>query len=261
MVILIDGMNLLFRYIHNDRIEFTPEALTTGVMRSINKERRVHKATDVIFLWDMGKPAHRLNTDIEYKAGRDHDSWSQEKWDVVNAAKMLIGRNLLPNGYMSLSIPECEADDLAYYITTHSQFKRGVMISQDFDWLQSVNPNWSLYRPISNKYYDYTYMKEWLKNDINPTEQYIWYKSLVGDGSDGIPGIYGIGGAYGVKFSKFLLEDNLKGLTGAKGRAILENLDKVKRNYSLIDMSWIKDKSDEIESQLEEMLISVNSTY
>lgn len=85
-----------------------------------------------------------------------------------------------------------EADDIIGTLTVEAQ-KHGiqvVIVSGDKDFAQLINPNVSMYDTMKEVIYDVPGVKE--KWGIKP-DQMIDYLALIGDASDNIPGIAGVG--------------------------------------------------------------------
>ena len=64
------------------------------------------------------------------------------------------------------------------------------IISSDKDFLQLVSKNVIVYRPMEKKYYTEDVIKEKYKM---PAKNFILYKTLLGDNSDKIKGVKGLG--------------------------------------------------------------------
>ena len=67
---------------------------------------------------------------------------------------------------------------------------KSYIVSSDRDFLQLVDDNVTVYRPIEREFYDPRTVKE--KFGIIP-ENFIHYKVLLGDASDKVPGVKGLG--------------------------------------------------------------------
>lgn len=88
-------------------------------------------------------------------------------------------------------IPGCEADDIIAYAALRYQKDYNVyIISRDKDYLQLINENIKVYNWNKKKLYDVESFHEEFKI---PTENYIYLKILLGDVSDKIDGLKGVG--------------------------------------------------------------------
>jgi 5'-3' exonuclease len=92
-----------------------------------------------------------------------------------------------------ISIDNIEADDAIAYMTTEvfaPKQSKVIIMSDDKDFLQLVNDNVSVWRPVEKKYYEPAQILE--KFQI-PAINFIHYKVFSGDASDNIKGIKGVG--------------------------------------------------------------------
>jgi 5'-3' exonuclease len=148
----------------------------------------------VVVLWD-GKSQTRRNLFPLYKANREAESKSPEQEarragykkqvpKIMDALELLGVRQLLD--YTE------EADDLAGYIVEKIQAEEIVLITGDGDWKQLVcRPNviWQDHRTDAICNYDNFEAVTGYKN----AQAFLEGKALVGDTSDNIPGVGGIG--------------------------------------------------------------------
>jgi len=88
-----------------------------------------------------------------------------------------------------LSIDKIEADDVIGYITNKSAGEVYIM-SADQDFMQLVSDRVTIYSPIKKKFYTPTLVKE--EYSLYPSN-FINKKILMGDDSDNIPGVKGLG--------------------------------------------------------------------
>ena len=146
----------------------------------------------LVYIIKEGRPLKRREAFTEYKAGRTNpgdDFWRQhgEILDILSRMPVHIVRHA-----------ERECDDVIAHLTnvTHSE-DPVVVLSTDSDFIQLLkwgSERVKLWNPTKDKW-------------IDPVPyDYVKWKSLVGDGSDGIPGFKGIGTVTAQK----LLEDNEK---------------------------------------------------
>ena len=92
----------------------------------------------------------------------------------------------------TLSIDKAEADDIIAYYSDLLPKKYGskvYIVSSDKDFLQLINENVIVYRPTEKEFYN----REMIKNKFGVlAENFILYKTLLGDNSDKIPGVKGL---------------------------------------------------------------------
>ena len=195
-LILVDGNNLLFRsyyatayngnFMKNSK-GFPTNALF-GFTNMINKILEEEKPTHIIVAFDKGK-TFRHEKYKDYKAGRI------EMPDELRQ-QFPIAKQLLTNmGITYYEIENYEADDI---IGTFSKFCEedseftGTIISSDKDLLQLITKtvNMKLLKPKDYiRYTEETFKEEWQIEPINIID----LKALMGDPSDNIKGVKGIG--------------------------------------------------------------------
>jgi len=93
----------------------------------------------------------------------------------------------------TVSLPGVEADDIIAYLSSTLPTKpedRVFIVSSDKDYLQLVTEQVIVYRPVEKEYYTTDTVKE--KFNV-PPHNFLLYKLLMGDNSDGITGIKGLG--------------------------------------------------------------------
>lgn len=220
-LILVDGNNLLFRsyyataytgnFMKNSK-GFPTNALF-GFTNMINKIISEEKPTHIIVAFDKGK-TFRHEKYTEYKAGRIQmpDELKQQ---------FPLAKQLLTNmGITYYEIDNYEADDI---IGTFAKFCEeddnyiGTIISSDKDLLQLISKTVEIKLLKSKDYIRYnekTFKEEYGINPINIID----LKALMGDPSDNIPGVKGIGEKTALK----LLQE-YKTLDG-----IYNNIDEIK---------------------------------
>lgn len=164
----------------------------------------------IAFCFDSKEPSFRSEIYPEYKANRD-----EMPSDLVPQVPYVrkISEEL---GVPILEKPGFEADDL---IGTLTKFGRRndlevVIVSGDKDFAQLVDTRVSMYDTMKEVHYDREGVKA--KWGVEP-EQMIDYLALVGDSSDNVPGVRGIGPKGACK-----LLHEFKTLDG-----VYENLDKI----------------------------------
>lgn len=191
VVLVFDGNNMAHRARHTSELSFKGQdvSVSYGVLNiiaaTIKKFRRV---SSVIVCWDGGVPKFRYDRVPSYKQ-RDHsdDELYQE---FIRQVKEL--HQVLPSfGVYSLQKSYTEADDLIYHACrlVHPDYQK-VIISTDQDLYQCVTFDTVVWQPnkeiliTPNNFLEHTGVK---------VADYLVYRSMVGDNSDGIPGIKGIG--------------------------------------------------------------------
>lgn len=228
-IILVDGNNLLFRsyyatayngnFMKNSK-GFPTNALF-GFSNMINKIILEEKPTYILVAFDKGK-TFRHEKYSEYKAGRI------EMPDELRLQFPIAKKLLELMGIKYYEIENYEADDI---IGTFSKFcdntkYTGTIISSDKDLLQLITDSVDIKLLKSKDYIRYNPESFYEEYKIKPIN-IIDLKSLMGDSSDNIKGVKGIGEKTALK----LLQE-YKTLND-----IYENIDKIsgKTKEKLID--------------------------
>lgn len=173
----------------------------TGFLLSVAATVRLLRPTRVVICFDgKGGSTRRRQMFADYKGNRrsmtklnrtyDFASLEEEKesqkWQLLTLISML---DHIP---VTVMAPELvEADDVIAYLAqlTEERGGKAIIVSTDKDFLQLVNENISVYNPIKKKQYhvdgviaDYGF---------HPSN-FLMYRMVTGDNSDGIPGVEGI---------------------------------------------------------------------
>jgi DNA polymerase-1 len=203
-VLLIDGLNTFIR-------SYTCNPTTNedgihiggikGFLLSIGYAIRTIKPTRVIICFDgKGGSARRKKLFPDYKAQRtfnvrltrinSNNSVQDEK---VNMGQQIqrLSQYLEKLPVTVMATERIEADDAIAYIAKQVlPESQHFIMSTDTDFLQLIDERIQVWSPTAKKFYFRQDMQERFK--LKP-ENYILYKSLVGDKSDNIPGIKGLG--------------------------------------------------------------------
>lgn len=231
-IILIDALNLFFRnfaVIGALNPDGTHVGGLGGFLRSLGALTRNLRADEVYVVFDgIGGSNNRKNLIPEYKSGRSTSRITN--WEVFDTVEdeqnsqidqiVRIVQYLKTLPVKVLSRDKVEADDLIAYIgkkLSKDPSNRVFIVSSDKDYLQLINQNLIVYRPIEKNYYTDTTVQ----NKFGcPASNFILYKLLMGDSSDKIPGVKGLGPK---KLYKLFPELKNEGLTLDKLIEISEN--------------------------------------
>lgn len=220
-LILVDGNNLLFRSYYatayNGNFMKNSKGFPTnglfGFTNMINKILEEEKPTHIIVAFDKGKTFRHVKYK-DYKAGRI------EMPDELKLQFPVAKELLTKMGITYYEIENYEADDI---IGTFAEFCEndpeytGTIISSDKDLLQLVTKTVNIKLLKSKDYVRYTeesFKSDWGIDPINIID----LKALMGDSSDNIKGVKGIGEKGALK-----LLHEYKTLDG-----IYENIDNIK---------------------------------
>lgn len=189
--IVIDGNSLINRAFYAlpnlKSVSGKPCGAVFGFINMLMNLITNEKPKYLVCVFDAGKHTFRHDMFAEYKGKRD-------KMPEDLHSQLLELKSLLKAmGIQVKEIPEIEADDIIGSITRkfNEQF---ILISGDKDLLQLINNNtqvWLTQRGITNVL---KVDEQVLKSEFNlKPYQVIELKSIMGDSSDNIPGVTGIG--------------------------------------------------------------------
>jgi len=204
-VLVIDGLNLFFRNFAMLNM-VNPDGVHIGglggFLRSLGALIRQTQPTSVYVVFDgAGSTTNRKNLLPEYKSGRnlqritnwevfeDLDDEHDSKVDQI--VRLIQYLKLLP--IKTTIIDKVEADDIIAVLSQRlvDKFNSTVfVVSSDKAFVQLITDKIILYRPIEKEYYT----PETVKDNFGVlAENFIIYKTLLGDNSDKIPGVKGLG--------------------------------------------------------------------
>ncbi len=204
-ILLIDGLNLFFRNFAVMNM-VNPDGIHIGGLggffRSLGAMIRQTQPTQVYVIFDgHGSANNRKNIIPEYKSGRDQQritNWDafdnlEDEHDAKVDQMVRIIQYLKTLPVKVISINKVEADDIIAYISGIIPQKpedKVFILSSDKDFLQLVNENIAVYRPMEKEYYTPDTMIQ--KYKMSP-KNFILHKTLLGDNSDKIKGVKGLG--------------------------------------------------------------------
>ena len=203
-ILIVDAMNTLIRSFSLLKA-MNPSGAhiggLVGFLRSLGYVTRIFDPTRVIIVWDgKGGSANRKNIDPNYKAQRatsriTHWGLYDNKEEETEA---LIGQLFRTQDYLEclplqqIVIEKLEADDIIAYLAKRASNagKKVTIVSSDKDFYQLIDKNIEVYAPVKKK----TFTLKNIKEEIGVLPQnYNIVKALLGDNSDNIPGVKGLG--------------------------------------------------------------------
>lgn len=218
-VILIDALNLFIRnYVVNPTMnpKGMPIGGCIGFLKSLQKICRILQPDEILVCWDgIGGSARKKAMDKDYKAGRKPlrfnrrmiklDPALQEQNKVFQQIRLYEYLNEMP--IIQVAIDGIEADDIIGYIVAQDYYKdwEKIIVSSDKDFFQLASNDTKVYRPIQDKFIT---VDELLEIDKIHPNNYALARAIVGDKSDNLPGIKGIGLKTVAKAFPMLLEEN-----------------------------------------------------
>ncbi len=269
-VLILDGLNLFFRNFAMMNM-VNPDGVHIGGLggffRSLGAMIRQTNPTSVYVVFDgAGSTVNRKNLLSEYKGTRnlqritnweafdnleeEHDSKIDQIVRIIQYLKLLPVKTTI--------LDKVEADDIIAVLAEKLVKKHNstcFIVSSDKDFLQLVTDKIILYRPMEKEYYTPKVVEE--KLGLLP-KNFILYKTLLGDNSDNIKGIKGLG-AKGI-FKKFpelktqeLTLDDIFDISTRKFKdhvvysRIVQDQSRIETNYKVMDLSipMIDDKGIE----------------
>lgn len=190
--IIIDTLNLCFRYINKGQLNFQDD-----LERTIYSLARSYFAGTIILACDFGSSSFRRGIYPEYKSKRKEtfDKQTEEEKAAFEKFFEEFDRTVayLSSKFKVFRFKGVEADDIAAHIVNNKDkynFNQVWLMSSDKDWDLLVQSGVSRFSYVTRK--EIT-VDTWDSHYDVPIEYYIDYKCLTGDSGDSVPGIPGIG--------------------------------------------------------------------
>ena len=233
--VLVDGSYFLFRAFHALPPLTTSTGLHTNAIRgaisAIQKLMRRTQPTHMAVIFDTPEPTFRHKLSPIYKG--DRPSMPEELSQQIPYLHALIKAQGIP----LYSLPGAEADDIIGTLTKRALAEgHHVLISTgDKDMAQLVNEHVKLEDSFKERVLDEAGVLE--KFGVHP-HQIIDYLTLMGDASDGIMGVPGVGAKTAAKLlteygSLNNIIANVDQLKGKISQNIKENLENIKIDHQL----------------------------
>ena len=287
-MLIVDQLNLFFRnYIVNPSLSLQGQPIggLRGCIQSLQKLVRETKPDMIVICWDgAGGSKKRKLLKKDYKAGRKpirlnraikNLSTEQEIENKVWQQMRLVDYyNQLP--VLQFMFDSTEADDVIAYISKSPRYKdwEKIIVSSDKDFFQLLDNKTVLMRPIQKEVLNKNSIID--RFGIHPNN-FAMARALVGDKSDNIEGLGGIGLKTAAKRFPMLAEeksvtfdcmtdfcrDQLKERTIKAYTNVLQNEDLLRRNYHMMQLYtpiMSIDAKKTIHETLEEPDTSFNKT-
>ena len=251
-VLIIDGLNAFLRsftMINHINPDGHHIGGLTGFLKSIGYAIKMLNPTKVVIVFDgVGGSNARRNLFPDYKANRNANRMTnysifqskEEESESINnqMQRLILYLKCLPVSVVS--IEGLEADDIIGYLThkleNFSETQEINIMSADQDFLQLVSNKTSAYSPTKKRIFK---PKDVLAEYGVSATNYINYKILLGDKSDNVPGVSGLGPIKLVKLFPELTSENkvtLESIIEKSAELINENklyLSVVERRHQL----------------------------
>jgi len=259
-LLIIDGQNMFIRnYVMSPQLDANgnPIGGLTGFLRSLQKEIRRAKPDRVVVAWEgpggsqkrreknknykVGRKAPKLNREYEFATPEEERENKYEQ--VIRLTEYLDNLPVL-----QMSLENVEADDIIAWLCHCNEYTdwQKLIISSDKDFIQLCDDKTVLIRPGKN---EEVLNKNKVIEDygIHP-RNFAWARAMVGDKSDNLDGVKGLGLATVSKRFSFLSENKDYGLedilTHAKNnknkvkafQKVLENQEIIASNYEIMQL-------------------------
>lgn len=216
-VLIIDGLNLFLRnFAVINRLNLVGHEIggIVGFLKSLGSTIKLLNPTRVVVVFDgENGSSNRKYLYPQYKANRatsrimnsslysNKNEEDDSKYDQI--VRLVDYLSYLP--LLSISIDNLEADDIIAHLanTVYSDITDShiYVMSTDNDFIQLVNDRISVYSPMKKRIYQVNQVLSDFK--VHPNN-FLLYKALIGDASDNIPGVHGVGKSNVYKLFSFL---------------------------------------------------------
>jgi DNA polymerase-1 len=235
-VVLVDGTAVLYRQFYalgalrNSRGE--PTQAVFGLMRVLERLLREHPDARFAVVLDAGGPTFRHEAFADYKAQRSAmpDDLVRQIPDAVALVEAL--------GWPLFRVPGVEADDVLATLATRAA-ERGeevLVVTNDKDLAQLVGGPVALLDPARHERIGAEEVRA--RYGVDP-ERIVDYLALVGDSSDNIPGLRGVGAKTAARW--LATYGSLEGVLSHAGELgprfaplLAEEAERLRRNTELI---------------------------
>ena len=239
--IIIDALNLGFRWKHQGRTDFAEDYMAT-----VQSLATSYNCGSIVIAADWGSSSFRKGILPEYKGNRKERYEKQTPQEAQAFQEFMEEMErtlaLMDKRWCVLRFKGVEADDIAAYIVQNRE-KYNIndiwLMSTDRDWDLLINPNVSRFSCINRKE---TTFENWSTTHNYSIEEYITIKCLTGDTGDNVPGIPQIGpkraeGLVKEFGSAFDIYDAAPFSSKYKYmQSLNENISRLLTNYELMDL-------------------------
>lgn len=188
--LIVDASNMAYRarYSYSLSHQGKDTSVTYGVLRMLMALIKEHKPTGIIMCFDGGSPGYRKRLVPSYKSNRKHDD-DPTFYEYIRQVQEL--QRMLPYfGILCVKREGIEADDLMFHASR--LLPSSTIVTNDDDLLQAVNDNTAVLKPGKK---ENTLISEQNFKEIAgvPLDCFLLAKAILGDSSDNVPGVKGIG--------------------------------------------------------------------
>lgn len=237
--LLVDGNNLFYRaYFANPELrakDGTPTGAVFGFFKMLNNLMFVHQPQRMMICFDA------KNKETPYVKQTLYNDYKQNRSSMPDDLRLQIP--ILYQALRLLEIPVAkmagfEADDIIAHVSgclTDIKHPHSI-VSSDKDLTQLINPYCIMIDTMKKKYYEYQDVEDKFGA---PPEKMKLYLSLIGDKSDNIPGVKGVGpkAAYKIIQQASTLDElkaNLHSLEPSLKKKVESHMDDLEMSYRLV---------------------------
>lgn len=226
MLVVVDISGILFASAFASRRD-KKGSMIEGTLQAVGSLFETYQPDEMVICWDAGHSGRHFILP-EYKGSRRTDT---EIRDLLKAKRDLIFECLDCLPLKNVCVRGYEADDLIAEIVSYDRDCDALILSNDRD----------LYQLVDGSTMMHTLYSEPIHMDVKPS-QVVMYKAIVGDESDNVKGILGIGrkkvpAVIAQHKSLKRLMDHLKISGGRFGRMnAVEAIDRLQRNSDLMTL-------------------------
>jgi 5'-3' exonuclease len=193
-LMVVDALNLAFRWKHRGAVDFKEDYLST-----VQSLQRSYKAKQVVIAADQGSSSYRKAIYPEYKQNRKDKFETQTEAEKAEFEMFFqefqdtLEYIAEETNFPVLRFQGVEADDIGAYIASKRKqlgYDHIWLISSDRDWDLLVQPGVSRFSYVTRK--EVTH-ENWHEHYDFNQEDYISIKCLTGDTGDNVHGVPGIG--------------------------------------------------------------------
>ena len=217
-VIIIDALNMFLRaYIVDPSLSSNGQPIggLKGSIKILQKLVRISKPDSIVVVWDGPNGSRkRKSMNKDYKAGRkpirlnrafhnltDNEELQNKIWQQSRLIEYL---NEMP--IIQTMIEQVEADDVISHVCglKHYDGWQKIIVSNDKDFMQLCGEETVLWRPIKDEFLNTNRIIE--QTGVHPTNMAL-ARAIIGDASDNLPGVKGVGFGTVAKRLNFLSEE------------------------------------------------------
>lgn len=200
-ILIIDATNIFLRHyaaVPSLDMHGNPNGGVTGTLFCLKKLLSLGDFSKVIFAWDGAGGSKKRRAIIEnYKQGRkpvklnrnfEFENENPEENKLYQRVR--LGQYLSDLPVIQVIVDDIEADDVIGYLVQHYSKERKVLVSNDNDFIQLLDPNTIIYNTAKKMFINSA--DAYKKYNIHP-KNFALARAITGDKSDNIKGIKGVG--------------------------------------------------------------------